>query len=74
MTTTELSVTGMTCHHCVASVTEELTALDGVENVSIDLVVGGASTVTVQSAAPLEPAAIDAAITEAGYALAGASS
>ena len=46
---TQLAVTGMTCHHCVASVTEELTALRGVQNVSVDLVVGGASTVTVES-------------------------
>ena len=74
MTRTELAVTGMTCHHCVASVTEELSELDGVSTVNVDLVVGGASTVTVESATPLEPAAVEAAITEAGYALAGASS
>lgn len=74
MTTTELAVTGMTCHHCVASVTEELSELAGVSAVNVDLVVGGASTVTVESAAPLERAAVEAAITEAGYALAGASS
>ena len=74
MTTTELAVTGMTCHHCVASVTEELSELAGVSAVNVDLVVGGASTVTVESATPLKPADIEAAITEAGYALAGASS
>jgi copper chaperone len=74
MTTTELAVTGMTCHHCVASVTEELSELDGVSTVNVDLVVGGASTVTVESAGPLEPTAVEAAITEAGCALAGASS
>ena len=64
-------VTGMTCEHCVAAVTEELSALDGVTAVAVDLVAGGTSTVTVESAAPLDPAAVAEAIDEAGYALAG---
>jgi copper chaperone CopZ len=72
--TTQLAVTGMTCSHCVASVTEELSALPGVENVSIDLVVGGDSVVTVASEAPLVEDDVQAAITEAGYALVGATS
>ena len=59
---------------CVASVTEELSALPGVENVSIDLVVGGDSVVTVASEAPLVEDDVQAAITEAGYALVGATS
>ena len=71
---TELSVTGMTCQHCVASVTEELSELDGVESVHIDLVVGGESTVTVESVATLDGAAVEAAIDEAGYTLVGATS
>lgn len=71
---TELSVTGMTCQHCVASVTEELSELPGVQNVSVELVVGGASTVTVESETPLFEDDLQTAITEAGYALAGASS
>ena len=33
-------IEGMTCSHCVASVTEELSAVDGVESVSVDLQVG----------------------------------
>jgi len=71
---TQLAVTGMTCSHCVASVTEELSALNGVENVSIDLIVGGESVVTVESDAPLGENELQAAITEAGYTLVGASS
>ncbi|HEU4808761.1 MAG TPA: cation transporter [Homoserinimonas sp.] len=67
-----LGVTGMTCGHCVSSVTEELSALDGVESVDVQLNVGGVSTVTVASASPLDPAAIRAAVDEAGYALAEA--
>ena len=49
MTTETYRVTGMTCEHCVAAVTEELTALEGVSAVSVDLVAGGTSTVTVES-------------------------
>jgi copper chaperone len=71
MTTETYRVTGMTCAHCVAAVTEELTALEGVSGVTIDLVAGGTSAVTVDSGAPLDPATIAAAIDEAGYALAG---
>lgn len=66
---TELAVLGMTCTHCVASVTEELGAIDGVSGVSVDLAVGGASTVTVTSAAPLDQQAVRAAIAEAGYSI-----
>jgi copper chaperone len=64
------SVTGMTCGHCVASVTEELEELAGVREVSVDLVAGGTSTVTVTSDQPLERDAVQAAVTEAGYQLA----
>lgn len=71
---TTLSVTGMTCNHCVSSVTEELSAIEGVDRVAIDLVVGGASTVTVDSSAPLDESAVCAAIDEAGYALVGSAS
>jgi copper chaperone CopZ len=70
--TTELQVTGMTCGHCVSSVTEELSAIDGVESVQVQLNVGGVSTVTVASTATLSPDAVRAAIDEAGYSLADA--
>jgi copper chaperone CopZ len=68
----EYLVAGMTCSHCVASVTEELEALDGVEAVRVDLNAGGTSTVTVSSAAPLDTDAVRAAIDEAGYSLVSA--
>jgi len=67
---TTLRVNGMTCGHCVTAVTEELSALDGVQSVAVDLVAGGASTVTVASDAPLPDDAVRAAIDEAGYELA----
>jgi copper chaperone CopZ len=71
MTTTTYRVTGMTCGHCVAAVTEELTALDGVTDVSVDLVAGGTSDVIVTSEAALDDATVAEAVDEAGYAVAG---
>ena len=56
----------MTCHHCVASVTEELTEVPGVESVDVDLESG---RVTVTSSAELQRQDVDAAVTTAGYAL-----
>ncbi|MEX5296648.1 heavy-metal-associated domain-containing protein [Kocuria sp. CPCC 205268] len=68
-TATVYRVEGMTCGHCATSVTEELTALDGVTDVHIDLVAGGASTVTITADRPLAPEAVRAAVEEAGYTL-----
>jgi copper ion binding protein len=65
--TTTWSVTGMTCGHCVASVTEEIGELDGVQDVSVVLDTGA---VTVTSTRPLDRADVQAAVEEAGYALA----
>lgn len=65
----EFKVEGMTCSHCVASVTEELSALEGVQSVGVELNVGGLSTVTVLSASALDPENVRAAIDEAGYSL-----
>jgi copper chaperone len=62
-------VEGMTCSHCVASVTEELSAIDGVENVSVDLKAGGASPIMVVSSQPVPMDKVRAAITDAGYSL-----
>jgi copper chaperone len=63
-------VSGMTCEHCVRAVTEEVSALTGVTDVDITLVVGGRSTVVVRSTSPLDRAAVAAAVDEAGYELA----
>ncbi len=67
MTTETVAVSGMTCEHCVASVTEELSELDGVTDVAVDLVVGGASTVTVTADRALDEQQVRAAVAEAGY-------
>jgi copper chaperone len=60
------TVSGMTCGHCVASVTEEIGMLPGVSDVEVVLETGA---VTVTSAEPLVEAAVRAAVEEAGYRL-----
>jgi copper chaperone CopZ len=60
------TVAGMTCGHCVASVTEEVQEIPGVENVDVVLESGA---ITVTSAEPLDEAAVRSAVEEAGYQL-----
>ena len=59
-------VTGMTCAHCVASVTEEVSAIPGVTHVAVDLESGA---VTVTSDLPVADVDVRAAVEEAGYTL-----
>ncbi|MFC6712346.1 heavy-metal-associated domain-containing protein [Branchiibius cervicis] len=63
----QVKVSGMTCEHCVRAVTEELTALDGVSDVHIELISGGDSPVTILSEDLVDPELIAAAVDEAGY-------
>jgi copper chaperone len=65
--TTTYTVTGMTCGHCVSSVTEELSELEGVTAVDVVLETGA---VTVTSTRELGADEVGAAVTEAGYRLA----
>jgi copper chaperone CopZ len=62
------TVNGMTCEHCVGAVTSELTSLPGVTGVDVHLASG---RVQVTSNAPLDDAAVRAAVEEAGYEVAG---
>lgn len=71
--TAQFLVEGMTCSHCVRSVTEEVSAIDGVSDVQVDLHAGGVSTVTVSSSAPVDAGRVREAVEEAGYSLATAS-
>jgi len=66
MTVRSYAVTGMTCDHCVHAVTEEIGALDGVSDVTVDLDAGGTSSVHVTSDQPLSDIDIAAALDEAG--------
>jgi len=62
-TTATYTVKGMTCGHCVASVTEEVQQIPGVSEVGVDLASGA---VTVTSDSPLDTAHVKAAVEEAG--------
>jgi copper chaperone len=68
MSTASYTVVGMTCGHCVTAVTEEVSQLPGVTAVDVDLSSGG---LTVTSDAPVDDAAVLAAVEEAGYEVAG---
>ena len=61
--TVTYSVPRMTCGHCKAAVTEELTGVAGVEAVAVDL---DAKLVEI-TGHDLDDAALRAAIDEAGY-------
>ena len=65
--TNTYTVSGMHCGHCVASVSEEVQEIAGVEDVDVILETGA---LTVTSAQPIDDAAIKAAVEEAGYQLA----
>lgn len=66
-----LSITGMTCGHCVRAVTMELLSLPGVTSVDVSLDPEAVSQVNVIASAPLDPARIREAVHEAGYELVG---
>lgn len=65
-TTSTYTVTGMTCGHCVTAVTDEVSKVDGVTAVDVDLASG---QVTVSSDGPVDDQAVAAAVDEAGYAV-----
>ena len=67
MITQTFTVTGMTCGHCVSSVTEEVGELAGVREVDVDLTSG---RLTVRAEQPVGTDAVRTAVEEAGYALA----
>ena len=67
MNTTTVTVTGMTCGHCAASVREEIGEIAGVQTVEVDVASG---VVTIASDTPVDTSAIKNAVEEAGYQLA----
>ena len=66
MNTNSYAVTGMTCGHCVAAVTEEVRKVERVLDVEVDLAAG---RVTVTFDGPADDAAVAAAVDEAGFAV-----
>ena len=69
--TVELSINGMTCGHCVASVTEELSEVPGFLNVEVILNSGATSKATVVTNTELDDNALRDAVSEAGFELVG---
>lgn len=63
-TTTTYLVDGMTCDHCARAVTAEITAVQGVAAVDVDVALG---EVIITSETPLDDAAVRSAVEEAGY-------
>jgi copper ion binding protein len=66
MVKSSYTVKGMTCSHCVASVSDEVSGIAGVHDVDVDLTTG---KVTITSEEPVLTAKVAAAVTEAGYEL-----
>ena len=65
---TTITVAGMSCTHCVKAVTEEMSKLEGVAAVDVDLASG---RVRVESDRELAASVIAEAIDEAGYEVVG---
>lgn len=66
---TTYAVQGMTCAHCVATLRTSLLTLSGVRDVSVKLVPGGDSSVSVESTEPPNRSAVRSAIAKAGFVL-----
>ncbi|MBB5803413.1 copper chaperone CopZ [Saccharothrix ecbatanensis] len=64
--TISITVEGMTCNSCVNKVTNAVSAVDGVEDVDVDVASG---EVTV-SGSQVDPEVVKTAVTEAGYRIA----
>lgn len=73
MSTMVVDVEGMTCQHCVSSVTKEVSGLPGVTDVTVNLEPTGVSSVTVVTEGKLSTEVVAAAIAEAGYTMVGSS-
>ncbi|GGX64213.1 heavy-metal-associated domain-containing protein [Streptomyces minutiscleroticus] len=66
--TTVYRVNGMSCGHCEGAVSGEISEIAGVTSVKA---VASSGEVTVVSEAPLDEAAVRAAVDEAGFEYAG---
>ena len=67
MSTSTYNVVGMTCAHCVMSVSEEVNQISGVQDVSVELATG---ELTITSDGDVDPTKVREAVEEAGYQLA----
>lgn len=69
-TTSTYTVVGMTCSHCVSSVTEEVSQVPGVADVDVDLASGELTVTSDTGDTAIDDDAVRAAVEEAGYQLA----
>lgn len=69
MTSTDFTVKGLTCNHCVMTVSRAVALVPGVTAVSIDLVANGESTLHVESETAMDATQVASAVDEAGYEL-----
>jgi len=60
----KVKIQGMTCQHCVMSVTKALNSIPGLKNLRIDLVQGEA---TFENPQKVSPEKISKAVEDAGY-------
>lgn len=67
MSATVVHATGLTCEHCAASVTEEVQEIENVNEVNVEVIKDGQSTITIEHDGELDDAKVEAAIAEAGY-------
>jgi copper chaperone CopZ len=67
MSTTTITVTGMSCGGCASAVREEIGNIPGVSAVDVDLSTG---TAVIDSEGPVDIVAVENAVEEAGYQLA----
>ncbi|WP_051389431.1 heavy-metal-associated domain-containing protein [Arthrobacter sp. 35W] len=64
---TQFAVSGLTCGSCVRKVETAVAGIDGVESAVVDLVAGGASTLTVAGTANAD--AVTRVVEAAGYSI-----
>lgn len=67
MNSYDFAVTGLTCNHCVMTVTRAVAEVDGVAAVRVDLVPNGESTVHIDSTSDVDRGRVADAVTRAGY-------
>lgn len=61
---TTITVNGMSCQHCVASVTKALNDIDGITGVKVDL---ASKTATYEEEKPVDPETVKKAISAIGF-------
>ena len=61
---TTIKIKGMSCNHCVMAVTKALSAIEGIQNVKVDL---NSGEVTFDEMKPVDAAVVKERIKKAGY-------